>query len=256
MTDEHEHRLRSQDLRELIDRHTPARLFVDRRAPSYATSTQLQLRQDHALAVDAVQKELDWRAAWPEQLIQELGIFELSSSVQDKSEYLLRPDRGRILSNPSRETLRTHARQAIDVQFVIGDGLSAAAVATQIPDLLPMLITQARIRRWAVGPVFVVRYCRVALMNEIGEILRPEVVLLLIGERPGLATAQSLSAYLAYRPDPTHSDAQRNLISNIHPRGVTTADAAERIIRFVELLRMRRCSGFELKEPGRDDSRR
>jgi len=252
LTDEHDDRQLSAELRSLIDRHTPARLFVDRRAPSYATSTQLRLRQDHALAVDAVQRELDWHAAWPAELIREHGIFELRSSALDKSEYLLRPDRGRVLSDQSRESLRDIAGPASDVQFIIGDGLSATAVATQIPNLLPALLAQARERRWAIGPVFVVRYCRVGLMNEIGEILRPEVVVLLIGERPGLATDQSLSAYLAYRPDSTHSDAQRNLISNIHPRGVATADAVERIIRFVELLRVRRCSGFEVKEPDRD----
>jgi ethanolamine ammonia-lyase small subunit len=131
---------------------------------------------------------------------------------------------------------------------VIGDGLSAAAVARQVPRLLPLLEEEARQRGWRFGQPFVVRYCRVGVLNDIGELLDPAVVVLLIGERPGLATAESLSAYLAYRPRPGHTDAQRNLISNIHARGVTTEAAAQRILSLAERMRQAENSGVAIKE--------
>jgi ethanolamine ammonia-lyase small subunit len=98
------------------------------------------------------------------------------------------------------------------------------------------------------GRVFFVRHCRVGVLNDVGDLLRPEVVVLLIGERPGLATAESLSAYMAYRPCAGHTDAQRNLISNIHERGVPPAQAAPRILALAEQMRRLNTSGIEVKE--------
>jgi ethanolamine ammonia-lyase small subunit len=134
------------------------------------------------------------------------------------------------------------------VQIAIGDGLSVKAVAAQVPALLPLLMAGAGERGWRTGRLFVIRYCRVGVMNEIGELLKPEAVVLLVGERPGLATAESLSAYLAYRPLAGHSDAQRNLVSNIHAKGVETAAAAARILKLVEDMLRERTSGVHLKE--------
>ena len=119
------------------------------------------------------------------------------------------------------------------MQIAIGDGLSVKAVAAQVPALLPLLMAGADERGWRAGRPFAIRHCRVGVMNEIGELLRPEAVVLLVGERPGLATAESLSAYLAYRPRPGHNDAERNLVSNIHAKGVGTAAAASRILKLV-----------------------
>jgi len=135
-----------------------------------------------------------------------------------------------------------------DLQVVIGDGLSATAVARQVPSLLPLLHRGATVRSWTWGQPFVLRYCRVGVLNEIGALLDPAVVVLLIGERPGLATAESLSAYLAHRPHPGTTDAHRNLISNIHARGVPVADAASRILALAEQMRRRQTSGIALKE--------
>jgi ethanolamine ammonia-lyase small subunit len=130
----------------------------------------------------------------------------------------------------------------------VGDGLSAAAIATQVPGLLPRLYDEASGRGWSFGRPFFVRHCRVGVLNDIGDILDPEVVVLLIGERPGLATAESLSAYLAYRPRPGHTDAQRNLISNIHARGIGHEEAARRIMALAELMRRAQASGIAVKE--------
>ena len=124
--------------------------------------------------------------------------------------------------------------------MVVGDGLSATAVA-QAALMLDGLAAACTACGWSFGRPFLVRYCRVGVMNEVGDILAPAVVVLLLGERPGLATAESLSAYLAFRPRAGHTDADRNLVSNIHPRGVGAADAVGRVValaaRFRELGR-------------------
>ena len=126
------------------------------------------------------------------------------------------------------------------------------AVSRQVPALLPLLYAGAAARGWKTGRAFVVRYCRVGILNEIGELLDPRVVVLLIGERPGLATAESLSAYLAYRPRQGHTDSNRNLISNIHARGVTSTDAADRILNLAAQMMEAGASGYTVKESHRD----
>jgi ethanolamine ammonia-lyase small subunit len=133
------------------------------------------------------------------------------------------------------------------LQIVIGDGLSVTAVSEQVPKLLMPLQDGAQARGWSFGQVFVIRHCRVGVMNEIGQLLSPKVVVLLIGERPGLATAESLSAYLAYRPDRPHTDANRNVISNIHSRGTIPVDAARRIVNLASQMMNMKSSGTLLR---------
>ena len=130
----------------------------------------------------------------------------------------------------------------------MGDGLSVAAVSAQVPGLLPLLYEGAKARGWTVGQTLVIRHCRVGILNEIGEILAPTVAILLIGERPGLATAESLSGYMAYRPLTTHTDANRNLISNIHDRGVKADAAANRILNLAAQMMKAKTSGPQLRE--------
>ncbi|MFO0902808.1 MAG: ethanolamine ammonia-lyase subunit EutC [Pirellulales bacterium] len=227
---------------------TPARLFVGRAGGSYRTATQLQLRSDHAAAVDAVWRELDLVADWGAAFCREWDFCLATTLAATKDEYLRRPDRGRRLSADSWAALREALPGGCDLQIIVGDGLSAAAVARQTPRVLPSLVALARDRGWTIGrPVFV-RHCRVGVLNDVGEVLRPRVAALLIGERPGLATAESLSAYLAYEPRSGHTDAQRNLISNIHDRGVPPEAAASRIAALAALLMRRRTSGVTVKE--------
>jgi ethanolamine ammonia-lyase small subunit len=166
----------------------------------------------------------------------------------DKSQFLKRPQLGRRLSPQAKETISAECAAGIDLQVVIGDGLSSAAVAAQVPALLPLLENGAHQRGWTFGRPFAVRHCRVGILNDVGELLDPQVVVLLIGERPGLATAESLSAYLAYRPQSGHTDANRNLISNIHARGVAPAAAADRILALAEQMRRHQNSGVAIKE--------
>ena len=131
---------------------------------------------------------------------------------------------------------------------MVGDGLSVAAVRVQVPQLLPLVLDGVKTRGWTTGQTFVVRHCRVAILNEIGELLAPMITILLIGERPGLATAESLSAYVAYRPAKHHTDADRNLISNIHARGVMPGEAAQRILNLAEQMMAAGKSGHTLRE--------
>jgi ethanolamine ammonia-lyase small subunit len=212
------------------------------------TTTQLELRQDHAAALDAVHAELEPGRDFGPDFVDRWQLFEVGSCAISKVEYLMRPDLGRRLSEKGREAIARLCPRGADLQVVIGDGLSAAAVKAQVPLLLPVLEEKTRGCGWSFGRPFVVRYCRVGVLNDLGEVLTPEIVVLLIGERPGLATAESLSAYLAYRPLPGHTDAQRNLISNIHARGVSPEGAATRIMALAEKMRRLQKSGVEVKE--------
>lgn len=233
---------------ERIRARTPARVLVDRAGAAYSTGTQLDLRHAHAAARDAVRTELDLERDLGRELVDRWQLFEVATQARSKDEYLLRPDLGRKLGEDSVRTLQARCALEPDLQIVIGDGLSVTAVSGQVPGLLPLIAEQANTLGWKLGHVFAVRYCRVGVMNHVGELLRPRVMALLIGERPGLATAESLSAYMAFRPRFGHSDAQRNLISNIHARGVPLAAAAARIINLAAQMRISQRSGSSLKE--------
>jgi ethanolamine ammonia-lyase small subunit len=232
---------------------TPARLLAGRSGGAYRTATHLELRSAHAAARDAVRTEFNLQQHLGRELIERFGIFEVSSQAQSKDQYLLRPDLGRKLSAASTEKVTANCTQGADLQLVIGDGLSTTAVATQVPGLLPILLEMAKQRGWSVGQPFAVRFCRVGILNDVGDLLRAAVVVLLIGERPGLATSESLSAYLAFRPRAGHTDADRNLISNIHRRGVPIEEAATRILNLAGQMMLKRCGGVQVREelPGR-----
>jgi ethanolamine ammonia-lyase small subunit len=235
---------------------TPARLLTGRSGAAYRTATQLELREAHAAARDAVCAELnlfvdpglDCDRDLHDQFVRKWNLFEVCSQAASKDQYLLRPDLGRRLNEASTAEIKTRCTTGRDLQIVIGDGLSVTAVAVQVPGLLPLLIEGAKARGWSVGEIFVIRHCRVGVLNEIGELLAPKVAVLLIGERPGLATAESLSAYMAYRPKAADSDANRNLISNIHARGVNIEQAAYRILNLAASMMKNEKSGYQLQE--------
>jgi ethanolamine ammonia-lyase small subunit len=249
MADDHNSGLSTwPDVIEKIRARTPARVLADRTGAAYRTATQLQLRQDHAAARDAVRAEFDLTRDLGAEFVERWKLFSVSTMASSKGEYLQRPDLGRRLDENARAQMLALCPLNADLQIVIGDGLSVTAISTQVPALLPLLVEKARSRGWTVGQPFATKYCRVGVINDIGEVLQPKVVVLLIGERPGLATAESLSAYMAYQPRSGHNDSNRNLISNIHARGVSSEAAALRIIDLLEQMMRRKTSGVEVKE--------
>ena len=239
------------DLIQKIRARTPARVLVGRAGAAYRTGTQLDLREAHAAARDAVRDELDLNAAFGVDFVRRWELREFRTRARNKDEYLLRPDLGRQFDDESRERLSRNYARNCDVQIVIGDGLSVAAVAEQVPHLLPPLFAGVEARGWTAEHTFVIRHCRVGILNEIGELLKPQVAVLLIGERPGLATATSLSAYMAFRPTRGQTDSDRNLISNIHARGVGPDEAAERILQLAAQMMHAKASGCGLREETR-----
>jgi ethanolamine ammonia-lyase small subunit len=250
MTGENEEAVAAANWPEIVRRvraRTPARLLVGRAGAAYPTSTQLELREAHAAARDAVRAEMDARAIFSASFLEQWKLFQIQTQVSNKEEFLLRPQLGRHFADSSRAEIVKRCSKESDIQIAIGDGLSVPAVAAQVPALIPLLYRSAIKRGWTVGQTFVIRYCRVGILNEIGELLTPKVVVLLIGERPGLATADSLSAYVAYRPDSTHTDANRNLVSNIHAQGLSPDEAADRIVHLAGLMIMARASGCNLR---------
>jgi ethanolamine ammonia-lyase small subunit len=251
MADPSDSPLAPSDLPELVRRiraRTPARLLAGRAGAAYRTGTQIELREAHAAARDAVRAELDLSKMFGADFLARWQAFEVSTQAKAKDEYLLRPDLGRRLDDRSRTDVRERCPSGSDLQIVIGDGLSVPAIQAQTPPLMPLLSEGARVRGWKIGRLFVIRHCRVAVLNEIGELLDPKVVVLLIGERPGLATADSLSAYMAYRPRALHTDADRNLISNIHARGLGPQAAAARILNLAAQMMKQEMSGSRLRE--------
>jgi ethanolamine ammonia-lyase small subunit len=231
-----------------IRARTPARVLAGCAGGAYRTATWLELRSDHAFARDAVSDELDLLRDLSSPFVAEWGLFELCTLARTKAEFLLTPELGRALDAPSRLELSSRCPPDTDLQVAIADGLSATAVRVQVPMLLPLLAAEARQRKWRFGQPFFIRHGRVGVLNDIGEILQPTVVVLLIGERPGLTTAESLSAYMAYRPRAGHDDARRNLISNIHARGIPHNEAASRIAQLATQMIRLQASGVTIKE--------
>lgn len=227
---------------------TPARIFHGRAGLAYPTQVQLDLRADHAAAVDAVRAEIDLARDFEVEFVTRHALYEVQTCATTKEEYLLRPDLGRRLNLQAKESMARVSPANVDLQIVIGDGLSVAAVIRQVPQLLPLIASRAAGEGWTIGRPFLVRHCRVGVLNDIGDVLSPRIAVLLIGERPGLATAESLSAYMAFQPRTGQTDANRNLISNIHARGITCAAAAARIIALAREMMRRQLSGVELKE--------
>jgi ethanolamine ammonia-lyase small subunit len=251
MTSDRDAFLVSADWAEIMRRiraRTPARLLAGRAGAAYRTDTQLELREAYAAARDAVRAELDLETTFGAAFVKQWGLFQVCTRATRKDVFLLRPDLGRHFDDAARVELQRNCSSRNYFQIAIGDGLSVPAIAAQVPPLLPLLHAGARTRGWTVGQTFVIRHCRVGILNDIGELLNPRVAVLLIGERPGLATAESMSAYMAYLPRQTHTDAHRNLISNIHARGTNPEAAAVRILNLAARMIQTGASGYGLRE--------
>jgi ethanolamine ammonia-lyase small subunit len=226
---------------------TPARIALGRTGSSQPTSAQLAFGLAHAQARDAVHAPLDVAAL--ETALQGAGFGTLvaRSRAADRPTYLRRPDLGRRLDAASLARLRAAAPAAApDLVFVVADGLSAVAI---VRHALPLLVAaRERLAGWSIGPVVIATQARVALGDEVGEALGARAVALLVGERPGLSSPDSLGIYLTWAPRVGRTDAERNCISNVRPEGLAYGRAAATLAGLLEGARRLGATGVALKD--------
>lgn len=229
-------------LPELI-RSTTARIGVGRAGPRYKTNSLLLFQGDHAVTQDALYRDIDQR------LLDEFNLFTVQTRVSEgKEEYLLRPDLGRQLSEESKRVLSERCVKNPNIQLVIGDGLSAAAIEANLKAIFPVMRQGAQAAGLVMGTPFHVKYCRVGVMNDIGAIIEPDVLILLIGERPGLGRAESMSAYMGYKPTRGNNDADRDVVCNIFENGGTNPlEAGAFIVQIAQKMMQYQASGVKLK---------
>ncbi|WP_437184439.1 ethanolamine ammonia-lyase subunit EutC [Vagococcus intermedius] len=225
-----------------MKQYTPARLGLWRSGPRYKTQSMLRFRADHAAAQDAVFSDV------PEELVKEMGFVAVQTMCKDKDEYVTRPDLGRQFDAETREYIKANTTKGAKVQVMVGDGLSSAAVGANIKEILPSIKQGLKMFNLDFNEVVFVKYSRVATMDEIGELTDADVVCMLIGERPGLVTAESMSAYLAYKPTVGMPEARRTVISNIQKGGTPAVEAGAYIAELIKEMLEKKKSGIDLKE--------
>ncbi|WP_312227539.1 ethanolamine ammonia-lyase subunit EutC [Pseudescherichia sp.] len=232
----------------LLREFTDARIALGRSGASLPTREVLSFGLAHAQARDAVHQPFD-----SERLAQQLmalgqQTLTAHSAAADRHIYLNRPDLGRRLSDESREILQASRVPAHDLLLVIGDGLSSHAVHRQAVALITALLPYLRTLGLNIGPVVLAHQARVALGDEIGETLKSRAVAMLIGERPGLSSPDSLGVYLTWQPARARMDSERNCISNIRPEGLSYEAAAFKLAWLLEQAFLRRLTGVKLKD--------
>lgn len=227
---------------------TTARLGVGRSGPRPRTSSLLLFQADHGVTQDAIHGTVD-----PE-VLERFDLFTVSTRVADREEYLLRPDLGRRLSDEAKVAIGERCTKGPQVQIVVGDGLSAAAIDNNLAKILPVIEQGLSAAKVSLGTPFFVENARVGLMNDINDIVDAEVVILLIGERPGLGIADALSAYMGYRPTAGKTDADRDLICMITEHGGTNPlEAGAYVVEFAKRMLQHQASGQELRRLTADD---
>lgn len=243
------------DFREVIDvknpaneaellkykRKTPARVGIGRAGCRYRTNTMLRFRADHASAVDAVYTDVS------EDFLKANNLFTLKTRCNSKDEYITRPDLGRRLDEESVAILKEKVKKSPKVQVFVADGLSSTAIEKNIEDTLPALLNGLKSYGIETGTPFFLKYGRVGAADEVSEIVDAEVTCVLIGERPGLATAESMSAYITYRGYIGIAEAKRTVVSNIHKNGTPAAEAGAHIAHIIKKILEAKASGQDLK---------
>ncbi len=219
---------------------TWARLGQDRTGPRYRTQTQLRFWADAASAWDAVFTDVN------PGLLEQMGLFEVQTRCESRDEYLTRPDLGAQFDSEAIEMIKQRCQARPQVQIYVSDGLSSTAVEANVRDLLPAITQGLEASGIRVGTPFFVKYGRVRSMEPISEALDAEVICVLIGERPGLATAESLSAYLAYRATVGMTEAERTCVSNIHSEGTNPLEAGAHISDVIKAMLKQKASGLRL----------
>ncbi|MFS8038125.1 ethanolamine ammonia-lyase subunit EutC [Xanthobacter sp. AM11] len=231
-----------------FSRHTPARIALGRTGASLPTQEVLRFALAHAQARDAVHTPFD--ADRVEADVRELGFSTLrvASAAPARDAYLRRPDLGRRLDAESHARLAAAAGDPVDIALVVADGLSSAAIHAQTRPFLAAFKPWIASEGWSLSPVVIASQARVALGDEAAGLLRARACVLLVGERPGLSSPDSLGLYLTYDPRPGRSDAERNCISNVRPEGLAHDLAAFKLAWHVRAALQRQVTGVELKD--------
>jgi ethanolamine ammonia-lyase small subunit len=232
------------DLRNL----TPARVALGRAGASIPTKALLEFTLDHARARDAVHAAFDVAAMISGFNDLGLAAFDVCSRARNRKDYLRRPDLGRTLDPASQQLLASHNGSPCQLAIVVGDGLSPLAVTAHAIELIRSLIPRLAVERIEIGHAVVASGARVALGDEIGAILGARMIVMLIGERPGLSAPDSLGAYLTFAPRPGRTDAERNCVSNIHGSGLGYDEAAFKIAWLIREGLARKLTGVALKD--------
>ena len=222
--------------------NAPCRLGIGKAGARYKTDPMLQFRAAHSAAQDAVFNDVDH-----DFVEKQMGLFIVQTQCENKDVYLTSPDLGRKLSPEAVATLKEKCKKSPTVQIYVADGLSSAAVAANVADLLPAIMQGLQSYRIDVGTPFFVKFGRVGVMDEISELLGAEVTCTLIGERPGLITAESMSAYIAYKATVGMPEARRTVVSNIHKNGTIPAEAGAHIAEIIKIMLEKKASGTDLK---------
>ncbi len=234
-----------------LRRLTPARIALGRTGTSLPTSAQLDFQFAHAQARDAVHLPFDHAGLSAQLSERGRESLLLHSAATDRNSYLQRPDLGRKLSEDSAQRLRDHAQAhpgGVDLVIVVADGLSALAVHRHTLPFLTRLEEQMSADGWSAAPVVLVEQGRVAVGDEIGQLLGAKMVVMLIGERPGLSSPDSLGLYFTYNPKVGLTDAYRNCISNVRLEGLSYGMAAHRLLYLMREACRRQLSGVNLKD--------
>ena len=219
---------------------TPARLGSGKAGPRYKTLTMLRFRADHAAAQDAVFSQVS------EDFAAKNGMAEVQTRCHDKDEYLTRPDYGRCFDEENQRKIRAAISGTPRVQIVVGDGLSSAAIEANAMDCLQALREGLKLKGIDPGTPIFVRYCRVGAGDAIGDVTGCELVCMLVGERPGLVTDKSMSAYITYQPRTGVSESARTVVSNIHAQGTPAVEAGAHIADLIDTILKRKVSGVGL----------
>jgi ethanolamine ammonia-lyase small subunit len=231
---------KNRSLYEEMKLTTPARIGVWRCGTRPLTDTWLRFRADHAVAQDSVLGEV------PEEFPAKYNMVSVKSMCESKDEYLTRPDLGRKLDEESLNLIRSKCRKGAKLQIIVADGLSSNAVEANIPNLLPAMLQGLEGMKIDVGTPIFVKFARVAIMDAIGEELKPEAAIVLLGERPGLGTAESMSAYIGYNPRAGMVESERTVVSNIHKGGTPAAEAGAHLATLLKKILDAKASGVNL----------
>ena len=224
-----------------LKQRTSARLGIGRAGTRFKTDVLLRFRADHAAAQDAVFNDV------PESLLEEVGLFEVLSECESRDQYVTRPDLGRKIGAEGIKVINEKCKKNPTVQIVVADGLSSTAIEANIKNILPAIENGLKGYGIEYGTTFFVKYGRVGSGDHVGELVNADVVCILIGERPGLTTAESMSAYITYKARVGIAEAKRTVVSNIHKDGPPAAEAGAHIATLIKKILDAKASGQDLK---------